>query len=243
MLVLLVDDETLARARLRQLLADCDRPKTWVVGEAATAADALAFISHHDVDLVFLDISMPGISGIDFARRLSTGDRLPLVIFVTAHPQHALEAFEIGVQDYLVKPVRMARLQIALEKAETALRSRGQGGSMPVLSVDTARGLFRVPLDQVLYFRAVEKLVAAGTTEKQEYLLDSSLTQLEEQYADYFLRVHRSALVSRNAIRALERRESVSGSTKWVVLLQGCEQVFEVSRRQLPAVRESMGGA
>ena len=119
--VLVVDDEELARLRLRSLLADCTLPAAEVVAEAGSGAEALHKLSSTAVDLVLLDIHMPGLDGLALAERLRALERPPKVVFVTAHADHALRAFDLDAVDYLTKPVRRARLQEALARVAQRL--------------------------------------------------------------------------------------------------------------------------
>src|ERR1700704_6087586 len=114
--VLLVDDEELARLRLRSLVADCPDPKAEVVGEAANATQALVWLASQSCDLVLLDIHMPGRDGTQLAAELRQHVSPPAVVFVTAHAEHALKAFDLEAVDYLTKPVRRERLQAALRR-------------------------------------------------------------------------------------------------------------------------------
>ena len=122
--VLLVDDEALARARLRVLLAECTNPVATVVAEASNATQAMALMGQHGVDAVLLDINMPGTDGRALAARLRALVPAPAIVFVTAHAEHALQAFDLDALDYLTKPVRHARLVTALQKVERVVRSR-----------------------------------------------------------------------------------------------------------------------
>lgn len=128
--VLIVDDEELARLRLRSLLDDCVSPPGQVVGEAAHAAQALQWLSQQRADVLLLDIHMPGLDGMQLARRLQQTSHRPAVVFVTAHAEHALQAFEVQAIDYLTKPVRRARLQEALARAAAWLE-RDRGSMQP----------------------------------------------------------------------------------------------------------------
>ena len=109
--VLIVDDELLARARLRALLGDCSAPAAQVVAEAANAVQALAWLQHQTVDVALIDIHMPGADGLTLAQALRALPHPPAVVFVTAHAEHAVQAFELEALDYLTKPVRLERLQ------------------------------------------------------------------------------------------------------------------------------------
>ena len=116
--VLLVDDEALARARLRVLLADCRAPSADVLAEAATAAQAITAIRQQAFDVILLDVRMPGMDGVQLAQAIASMPEAPAVVFVTAHAEHAVQAFEVQAVDYLTKPVRLERLQQALQKVE-----------------------------------------------------------------------------------------------------------------------------
>lgn len=241
--VLIVDDEVLARARLRSLLADCVAPAVSVGGEAGNANEALALLRSQAFDAALVDVGMPGPDGLALAETLRTLPQPPAVVFVTAHAEHAVAAFELEAVDYLTKPVRLERLQTALQKVERALSlHRGNRGetSQTLLIQDRGR-TERVPLTQVIYFKAELKYVTLRTAARS-YILDGSLTELEDRYADRFLRVHRNALVARHAIRALEKHYDVEEGEGWAVRLDGIDELVAVSRRQLTVVREAMAG-
>lgn len=241
--VLIVDDEALARARLRTLLGDCRQPEALAAGEADSAPQALALAQHQRFDVALLDIHMHGADGLQLAEALRGVPHPPLVVFVTAHPQHAVQAFEVEAVDYLTKPVRLARLQAALEKVARLrqLQPGPEADAAPDWLIIAERGrTLRVPLAEVLYLKAELKYITVRTAEAS-YLLDGSLSQLEDKYPDRFLRIHRNALVSRNAIRALVRHLDVLEGEGWAVQLAGVDELLMVSRRQLPVVREALG--
>ncbi|MCU0773359.1 MAG: LytTR family DNA-binding domain-containing protein [Ideonella sp.] len=244
--LLLVDDEPLARARLRALLAEGHEPAVEVVGEAGTAAQALAWLLAHPdpdaCDALLLDVHMPGQQGVALAaelrrRGVAGGAAGPGVVFVTAHAEHAVAAFEVEALDYLTKPVRRERLAAALRRVaqrRAALRpaaalvpadtpapgaSPAPSSELPTavdglppvrMLVVTERGrVVRVPVDDVLYLKAELKYVTLRTAERS-WLLDDSLTDLEARLGERFLRIHRNAIVARPAVRALEL-ETLSG--------------------------------
>ncbi len=244
MQVLLVDDEALARSRLRTLLGDCTAPAASVAGEAANSAQAMEALQRTRVDVVLLDIHMPGADGLALAQALRTQRQPPAIVFVTAHAEHAVAAFELEAVDYLTKPVRLERLQMALQKVERL--AQAQAGAQPPLEVEILliqdRGRTeRVPLAEVLYFKAELKYITVRTAAKS-YILDASLSELEERHAAQFLRVHRNALVARRAVRALEKHYDPEEGEGWAVRLNGIDEVLSVSRRQLSAVREAVAG-
>jgi two-component system response regulator AlgR len=238
---LVVDDESLARARLRTLLSECTQPAAHCVAEATNAMQALAMVQHHPVDVALIDIHMPGADGLTLARALGALERAPALIFVTAHAEHALDAFELEAVDYLTKPVRLERLQQALQKVERFVQSRrgleADLSKNDVLVIQERGRMERVPLAQVLYFKAELKYVTVRTATRS-YILDGSLNELEEKYSDDFVRIHRNALISRRAVRALEKHFDAEEGEGWAVRLNGVDDLLAVSRRQLAAVRE-----
>ncbi len=248
--VLIVDDEELARLRLRGLLGECADPPTRVIGEAANASQAQVVLATQPCDLVLLDIRMPGRDGMLLADELRRAKPAPAVVFVTAHADHALRAFELDAVDYLTKPVRRERLQAALQRV---VQRRGAvdaqaGASEPTYLVVSDRGrVVRVPATEVLYLKAELKYVTLRTLD-HSYVLDEPLTDLEERLGDRFLRVHRNALVARSAVRALERRTLAGegdeeGGETWAVRMAPLDEWLAVSRRQVAAVRSALAAA
>jgi len=240
--VLIVDDEALARARLRTLLAGCTTPAATTAGEAGTAAQAMELLLRQRFDAVLLDIHMPGADGLNLAQAMRQLPEPPAVVFVTAHVEHAVAAFELEAVDYLTKPVRLERLQAALQKVERLMQAGrlGPATATPDMLLIHDRGRTeRVPLTEVLYFKAELKYITVRTASRS-YILDASLSELEERHATQFLRVHRNALVARRALRALERHDDPDEGEVWAVRLNGLDEVLAVSRRQLGAVREAL---
>jgi two-component system response regulator AlgR len=249
--VLIVDDEDLARSRLKLLVADCVDPPAQVVAEAANASQALAWLAMHSADVLLLDVQMPGLAGTELAARLKHQADPPAVVFVTAHAEHALKAFELDAVDYLTKPVRRERLQAALarvaQRRAKAAPAPAPGGDEPMLVVSDRGRIVRVPVHEVLYLKAELKYVTLRTA-VHTYVLDDALTDLEQRLGADFLRVHRNALVARRAVRALERRpletpgedEAAEG---WAVRVSPTDEWLAVSRRQVAAVREALVGS
>jgi two-component system response regulator AlgR len=247
--VLLVDDEELARLRLRNLLGECREPTALVAGEASNAAQALVWLGTQVCDVVLLDIHMPGLDGTQLAAQLRQLPRPPAVVFVTAHPEHALTAFDLAALDYLTKPVRRERLNAALQRVAAQV-GQGTPAATPVEDESAAivvseRGrVVRVPFAEILYFKAELKYVTLRT-KARSYVLDDSLSDLETRLGDQFLRVHRNALVARTALRALERRilpgtMDDEGGESWAVCVAPVDEWLAVSRRQVAAVREAL---
>lgn len=238
---LIVDDEALARARLRTLLGDCREPAASVEGEAANASQAIELLRRQRFDVALLDINMPGASGLTLAQALRTLPQAPALVFVTAHAEHAVQAFDLEATDYLTKPVRLERLQQALQKVERQLRTRQTPDANPgeALLIQDRGRTERVPLAEVLYLKAELKYITVRTATKT-YILDGALSELEEKYPAQFMRVHRNALVARRAVRALEKHDDPEEGEGWAVRLQGLDELLSVSRRQLAAVREAI---
>ena len=240
--VLVVDDEALARSRLKTLLGDCARPAVTVAGEAGNAAQAMDLLRRLTVDAVLLDIHMPGADGLALAQALRALPKAPAIVFVTAHTEHAVAAFELEAVDYLTKPVRLERLQLALQKVERQGQDRGAPAAPAapeVLLIQDRGRTERVPLLEVLYFKAELKYITVRTLGRS-YILDASLSELEERHPGQFLRVHRNALVARRAVRALEKHFDPEEGEGWALRLNGIDELLAVSRRQLAAVREAL---
>ena len=241
--VVIVDDEEPARNRLRELLEDCraELPHT-IAGEAANGVEGLKAVAAAGADVVLVDIQMPEMSGIEFARHLQVLERPPAVIFVTAHDRYAVEAFEVNAVDYLTKPVRAARLLAALKKAASGARlARGVLESIDpaprrYFSVAERGRVTLVPVSEVIYLRAELKYVTLRTRER-EHLVEESLQQLEREFGGVFVRIHRNCLVARRLIRGVEQGAETEGEIGWSVILEGCEEKLPVSRRQWAQVK------
>lgn len=238
--VLIVDDEPLARARLRTLLGDCTAPRAQVEAEAGNASQALSWLQGHQVDVVLLDIHMPGADGLTLAQSLRDLPQPPAVVFVTAHAEHAVQAFELEALDYLTKPVRLERLQAMLQKVERLRQTgRAQEPDLPeeVLIIQDRGRTERVPLSQVVYLKAELKYITVRTAARS-YILEGSLGDLEDKYPSRFMRIHRNALIARRSVRALVKQHDPDEGDGWAVRLDGVDELLPVSRRQLAAVRE-----
>jgi two-component system response regulator AlgR len=238
MKILIADDEAPARARLAALLAAAGGGYE-VVAQAANGAEVLSSSARHDIDLVLLDIRMPGVDGISAALALAERPNPPAVVFVTAYDEHALAAFEANAIDYLLKPVRPERLARALDKAralsveqQSALRAGGA-----YLNASQRGGTLRIPVDQVIFLRADSKYVEVRHPGGLA-LTEESLKTIEDRLPEAFLRVHRNALVAAARVRGM--RKDPAGQI--LLLLDGCDEQIEVSRRHAPAVRRLVRG-
>ena len=240
--ILLVDDELLARQRLRTLLADCTEPQAEVLAEAANGPQVITALGQVTFDLVLLDIRMPGMDGVQLAHTISSMSEPPAVVFVTAHAEHAVQAFDVAAVDYLTKPVRLERLQQALQKVERIVQAKilqNADSSVDSLIIQDRGRTEKVPLTEVLYLKAELKYITVRTAARS-YILDGALNELEEKYATQFMRIHRNALIARRAIRALEKHYDAEEGEGWAVRLNGIPELLAVSRRQLSAVREAI---
>jgi two-component system response regulator AlgR len=253
----IVDDETPARSRLKTLLSDiaADCPHE-LVGEAAHAQAALDGIADTRPDVVLLDVQMPGMTGIELAAHLMKRDAAPAIIFVTAYDEYALKAFDVHALDYLLKPVRAERLAAAILRV-AALRAQSISQRDAIAAAGAVRQTARqnfsvqergrlllVPIADVIYLKAELKYVTLRTR-THDYLIEESLTSLEAELTASFVRVHRNALVARNAIVGVERgsqtvdadAESDKAQESWQVILRDVEERLPISRRQWPVVK------
>lgn len=243
---LIVDDEPLARQRLAQLLGRLDPPVP-VLAQCQDAGSALAWLESHpgQTQVCFLDIQIPGPDGLRLADKISSLPQAPQVVFVTAHAEHALRAFELDASDYLTKPVRLERLAQALVRCRRHAMAGVEGGghARPVgeLVVQDRQRIVRVPCRSILYLKAEQKYVTVYTLDGP-YIIDESLSDLEGRLGQAFVRVHRNALVAVHAIRALERQDMPDAGEGWAVQVTPSLEWLPVSRRQLPAVREALAG-
>jgi two-component system, LytTR family, response regulator len=234
---LLVDDERLARQELRRLLAA--HADVTIVGEAINAEEAVTSLAESPIDLVFLDIQMPGGSGFDVLERL---DRVPLVVFTTAFDEYAVRAFEVNAFDYLLKPVRPDRLASVLDKARTMLAAarevrpeRPRSASERVFLRDGERCWIVQWADIVLF--EVEGNYARAFFGNHRPLIRASLNALEARLDPaLFFRASRQHIVN---LRFVESVESAPDDT-YIIHLKNRVDV-PVSRRQSRQLRESLG--
>jgi len=236
---LIVDDEPIARKILREELELLDGVD--LAGEAANGRQALEAIERDKPDLVLLDLQMPGMDGLDVVRGL--GSHVPVIVIVTAHDAHAIQAFEAGAIDYLLKPVGQARLAKAVERARRAsnglaferaakLQEIADTGVKKI--VGRAGGeYFLLSAEDILAFQAEGELVWIVTA-KRKYLATQTLKVLEQRLAQSgFCRIHRNAMVNVEHVRKM----TALSSQRWSVTLSNGQE-FVASKRQARAVRE-----
>ena len=239
MLALIVDDEAPARAELRFLLERVGGVS--VVGEAASVKEALALAGHLDYDIVFCDISMPELTGIDAARELQAWPNRPLVVFVTAHQDYAVQAFSVDAFDYLLKPVSEERLAQTVDRLRSALRKQPErtiGPDLAKVAVTRRGEALLLDHDQV-YYALAEGDYTRIFTHDDRYLSTQSMRELEDVLpASRFFRIHRSSLVNLQKVTVLEQ----AAPGKWVVRMSDAEATqLEVARRQTRALKQHLG--
>ncbi|MFB1490435.1 MULTISPECIES: LytR/AlgR family response regulator transcription factor [unclassified Thiocapsa] len=241
--ILVVDDEALARERLRRLLADADG-RYALAGEATDGLQAIEICRSQRIDLVLLDVQIPGMNGLEAAQALAALDPAPAVILVTAFEHETLLAFANRLAGYLVKPVSRERLFEALLRVQDPTTTRGVAAvvgsdceparSAPrrEISAHYRGGLRTVQIEDIIFLRAEHKYVTVRHVDG-ELLIDESLRALEQEFTAFFLRIHRNALVARARVSGLEKRSDGSA----YIQLSDCAEQLQVSRRHLPEVR------
>lgn len=230
---LVVDDEAPARGELRYLLSA--HPELEVVGEAASAGEALALAESVRYDVVFLDVEMPGLTGLEAARLILDRQERPAVVFVTAHERYAVDAFAVEAFDYLVKPVEPERLARVIDRLQQA---RGRRDA-PVEKVGVvSAGGAKTLLDyDAIYWIAADGDYSRVHTFDRSYLATSPLRDLEELLPPSFARIHRSHLVNLAKVAAVKR----AGSDRIRLALDDAERTeLDVARRQTRALRERL---
>jgi two-component system, LytTR family, response regulator AlgR len=249
--LLIADDEAPARNRLRELLSDMSEVN--IVAEAKNGQEALNLSNDYQPDIVLLDIRMPGMDGIEAAHHLQKMIKPPAVIFTTAFDNYAMQAFDLNAVDYLLKPIRFERLQAAIQKARALLPSQLEAlaplsPQRTHLSITERGRILLIPIADVIYLRAELKYTTVRTTEK-EYLLEESLSHLEQEFNPIFIRLHRNCLVAKAYILGYEKRHQEhdaeiniennpkNGEKYWVALLKNIPETIAVSRRQQHLIR------
>nr|WP_294838668.1 response regulator transcription factor [uncultured Methylotenera sp.] len=244
--ILIADDEAPARNRLRTLLGDI--PNTQVLAEAKNGKELLEMINQasntQTVNIVLLDIRMPEMDGIETAQHLQKLPQPPAIIFTTAYDNYAIQAFDISAVDYLLKPIRLERLQTALHKARALLPSQLEtltplSPKRSHLSINERGRILLVPISDIIYLRAELKYITVRTAER-EYLIEESLSHLEQEFSHIFTRLHRNCLAANAYILGYEKRHHDDHAEKqWVALLKHVPETISVSRRQQHLIRQT----
>ena len=241
MKAIIVDDEFPARTRLFDLLESI--PDMKVVGEAENGRDAIKLCFRLKPDIVFLDIRMPGMDGMEAAHHISTLIDPPAIVFTTAYSDHALEAFEACAIDYLLKPVKLGRLSLSVEKAEKmSTQNEGELKKRGVMREQRTHIMTRsrdkvdlIPVDDIIYFQADQKYITIAH-KHGEALIEESLKSLEQEFEGAFLRIHRNALIRYDCLTGLEK--DPAGHV--FAVLKNSEAKLEVSRRHTANVRKQL---
>ena len=238
MKILIVDDEQLARQRLRHMLVSSEQHT--IVGEAATGEQALTLAQNLKPDLVFMDIRMPGMDGIEAANYLSHLESSPAIVFTTAFGEHALSAFDSHAVAYLLKPIKQDQLDDAIKSAGrlnraqiTQLKNAENSTARSKICVKIRGTLELVPIEDIIYFKADQKYITLRTDD-HEYLIEESLKALETEFENRFIRIHRNALVSEHFINGLQK--NTQGHL--CLSFNHIDDLLEISRRHLPMVRK-----
>ena len=237
--ILIADDEAPARNRLRDLLADIENVA--VVAEAKNGKEAIDLAVKTKPDLMLLDIRMPLMDGIEAAQHAQKLTPAPHIIFTTAFDAYAIKAFDLSAIDYLLKPIRLERLHAAINKAQ-ALKPTQIEALKPLqkirshLSIHERGRVLLVPIETIIYLRAELKYITVRTVER-EYLIEESLTNLEAEFAERFIRLHRNCLVAPLFITGYEKRKNEDDEQQWVAILNGIPESIAISRRQQHLVR------
>ncbi len=254
---LLVDDEPLARQRMARLLAEIAEPRCEVVASAGNAVEAMGALQQQAADVVFLDIHMPGLDGLAFAKKLGEMGQSAAIVFVTAHAEHAVDAFALHAADYLTKPVKAQRLQDCVDRIaarpaaspSASVSSTGPATSGTAVLIQDPRKSYLLDLRDAVVLRAELKYVSAITVANglaSTHVLSQSLAEIEHTWPTLFVRTHRNTLVQKRALLGIARAAVPSldaedaGQEAWVARIQGLAEHLPISRRQLPAVRQAL---
>ena len=238
--ILIADDEAPARNRLRELLSDIENVR--IVAEAKNGKEAIDLAESCKPDLMLLDIRMPVMDGIEAAQHAQKLAPKPYIIFTTAFDAYAIKAFDLNAIDYLLKPIRLERLQTAIDKAH-ALQPNIDKALKPLqkvrshLSVHERGRVLLVPIETIIYLRAEFKYITVRTLER-EYLIEESLTHLDLEFGERFLRLHRNCLVAPAFITGYEKRQNDDNEQQWVAILKNIPETIAISRRQQHLVKK-----
>jgi len=235
MKILVVDDESLARARLCRFIETAELGD--VVCQAQNGIEAIEAVERFAPDVVLMDIQMPAMDGLEAAQHLSQLDTPPAIIFITAYDEYALQAFDVQAVGYLLKPVRLENLKAALSKLKKINKVQANAinnsPSRSHISAKTHQGLELIPIENVILFRADHKYISVFH-KLGELLIDEPLKELEDEFPNEFIRVHRNALVAIKSISGFEKQDDGG----YALRLTGFDEPIPISRRHVTAVRK-----
>ena len=241
MKILIVDDEPLARERLQRHISEIDN--NYEIIEAENGLTALQQSEKHAPDIVLLDIRMPGMDGIETASKLSEFETPPAIIFTTAYDEYALDAFDAHAIAYLLKPIRKEKLENILKSAKKlnrvqlqSIQKNNSESQEQHLSVRIHSGVRKIELKDIYYFQAEQKYVTVKY-QGGEVLIEESLKSLEARFNDYFIRIHRNALISKQQLTAIRKDQQ----GRYLTELKDIDDKIEVSRRHVAEVRKFLG--
>jgi two-component system, LytTR family, response regulator AlgR len=243
--ILIADDEAPARNRMRDLLGDIENIE--IVAEAKNGKQAIDLAETTKPDVMLLDIRMPVMDGIEAAQHAQKLAHKPHIIFTTAFDAYAIKAFDLNAVDYLLKPIRLERLQAAINKAHAlqpnihealkAIQTPRQKARTH-LSIHERGRVLLVPIETIIYLRAELKYITVRTAER-EYLIEESLTHLEVEFGERFIRLHRNCIVAPQFIVGYEKRQNDDNEQQWVALLNNIPEAIAISRRQQHLVKNN----
>lgn len=244
---LIVDDERLARNRLRRLLTELD---VTVVAEGVDGIEAVKLAQSHAADIMFLDINMPRMNGLEAAKKINEQiDQPPSVIFCTAYDEFALQAFETNASAYLLKPANSEELAKVIKRAgqisrlqanRNAENANYSGTNVNSISRSAALVISQqnvtesIPLRDILFFHSIDKHVFAFIKQRGEVLVDYTLKNLQSEFADQLVRTHRSSLVNKDYLVKLKKDDEGFAC----LVMRDTEQTIPVSRRYYAAVKK-----
>lgn len=236
MKILIVDDEPLAQQRLQQLLADL--PQVQKIFLANNGMQAIESCQRQKPDVILLDIRMPGMDGLEAAQHICMMQKSPAIIFTTAYNEYALDAFKVNAVDYLVKPVREEKLIQSLERACQLNRAQlsaitPESSMRKNITAKISGNIKLIPVKDILYFQAEQKYVTVKHI-NGETIIEDTLKDLQEEFENDFLRVHRNALIAKQFITGIHKNSSGHS----FVTLKDQDKKLEISRRHLSAVKK-----
>jgi len=236
MKVLIVDDEPLARERIKQILSSQDQRLQLL--EAGNGLRAVESCRDEQPDLVLMDIRMPGMDGLEAAQHISQLANPPALIFTTAYDEYALQAFKASAVDYLLKPVRESELLAALEKAKQLNKAQlaalqEESNARTNITAKISGNIKLIPVSDIFYFQAEQKYVTVRY-KGGETIIEDTLKQLQDEFARSFIRIHRNALVAKAYISGIHK----DSSGRTYITLRDCDKQLEISRRHLSSVKQ-----